>query len=66
MTTEFQNLSKKLAGFLLTADLQDAPTLIQFFKGINKKTRVIRTDTRFSPQCALHQKPGFPRAHPGI
>jgi hypothetical protein len=32
--------------------------------GINKKTRVIRADTRFSVQCALRGKPGFLRAHP--
>jgi hypothetical protein len=35
-------------------------------KGVDKKTRVIRADTPFSPQRALRQKPGFPRAHPGI
>jgi hypothetical protein len=31
--------------------------------GVDKKTQVIRADTRFSPLRALHQKPSFPRAH---
>jgi hypothetical protein len=35
-------------------------------KGINKKTQVIRADTRVSLQRVLRQKPGFPHAHPGI
>jgi hypothetical protein len=38
----------------------------QIKNGVDEKTRVIGADTWFSPQRALHQKPGFPRAHLGI